>query len=41
MTGRMATFHIENFGCRATYADAAAIEQQLFERGYARADGGR
>jgi threonylcarbamoyladenosine tRNA methylthiotransferase MtaB len=37
MTGRMATFHIENFGCRATYADAAAIEQQLLERGYARA----
>lgn len=37
MTGRMATFHIENFGCRATYADAAAIEQQFLERGYARA----
>ena len=31
----MATFHIENFGCRATQADAAAIERQLLERGYA------
>ncbi len=39
MTGRMATFHIENFGCRATYADAAAMEQQFLERGYARAAG--
>jgi threonylcarbamoyladenosine tRNA methylthiotransferase MtaB len=39
MTGRMATFHIENFGCRATYADAAAIEQQFLESGYRRADG--
>lgn len=33
----MATFHIEHFGCRATQADAAAIERQLLERGYARA----
>src|SRR5690242_10317695 len=33
----MATFHIENFGCRATQADAAAIERQLLERGYMRA----
>ena len=32
----MATFHIENFGCRATQADAAAIERQLLVRGYAR-----
>jgi len=32
----MATFHIENFGCRATQADAAAIEQQLLARGYVR-----
>jgi threonylcarbamoyladenosine tRNA methylthiotransferase MtaB len=31
----MATFFIEQFGCRATQADAAAIEQQLRERGYA------
>ena len=33
----MGTFHIENFGCRATAADAAAIERQLLESGYARA----
>ncbi|HEV1995147.1 MAG TPA: tRNA (N(6)-L-threonylcarbamoyladenosine(37)-C(2))-methylthiotransferase MtaB [Candidatus Acidoferrum sp.] len=32
----MATFHIENFGCRATQADAAAIERQLLDRGCAR-----
>ncbi len=31
----MATFHIEHFGCRATQADAAAIERQLLDRGYA------
>jgi threonylcarbamoyladenosine tRNA methylthiotransferase MtaB len=31
----MATFYIEQFGCRATQADAAAIERQLVERGYA------
>jgi threonylcarbamoyladenosine tRNA methylthiotransferase MtaB len=31
----MATFFIEQFGCRATQADAAAIERQLCERGYA------
>ena len=30
----MATFYIEQFGCRATQADAAAIELQLRERGY-------
>ncbi len=30
----MATFHIEQFGCRATQADAAAIERQLLDRGY-------
>ncbi len=29
----MATFFIEQFGCRATQADAAAIERQLRERG--------
>lgn len=29
----MPTFHIEQFGCRATQADAAAIERQLLERG--------
>ncbi len=33
----MASFYIENFGCRATQADAAAIERQLRERGYLRA----
>src|SRR5260221_3112186 len=31
----MATFFIEQFGCRATQADAAAIERQLVDRGYA------
>lgn len=30
----MATFYIEQFGCRATQADAAAIERQLLDRGY-------
>ncbi len=30
----MPTFHIEQFGCRATQADAAAIEQQLRSQGY-------
>ena len=30
----MAPFFIEQFGCRATQADAAAIERQLRERGY-------
>lgn len=34
----MATFHIENFGCRATFADAAAIERQFLDDGYARAN---
>jgi threonylcarbamoyladenosine tRNA methylthiotransferase MtaB len=29
----MATFHIEQFGCRATQADGAALERQLRERG--------
>ncbi len=31
----MTTFHIEQFGCRATQADAAAIERQLVECGFA------
>src|SRR5467141_3175093 len=31
----MSTFFIEQFGCRATQADAAAIERQLLARGYA------
>ena len=30
----MPSFHIQNFGCRATQADAAAIERQLADRGY-------
>src|SRR5271154_1415544 len=30
----MTTFHIEQFGCRATQADGAAIERQLRERGF-------
>ena len=34
----MATYHVENFGCRATQADGAAIERQLLERGLRRAD---
>lgn len=29
----MATFHLEQFGCRATQADGAAIERQLREQG--------
>jgi threonylcarbamoyladenosine tRNA methylthiotransferase MtaB len=33
----MGTFFIEQFGCRATQADAAAIERQLLARGYAAA----
>ncbi len=33
----MATFHIVHFGCRATQADAAAVERQLLDRGYASA----
>jgi len=30
----MTTFYIEQFGCRATQADAAAIERQLRDRGF-------
>ncbi len=29
----MATFHVENFGCRATQADGAALERQFEARG--------
>ena len=36
MTG---SFYVENFGCRATQADGAAIERQFQEYGLARADG--
>ncbi len=35
----MRTFHIQNFGCRATQADGAAIETLLAQRGLAAADG--
>ncbi len=34
----MATYHVQNFGCRATQADGAAIERQLLERGLLRAE---
>ena len=34
----MATYHVQNFGCRATQADGAAIERQLIDRGMERAD---
>jgi threonylcarbamoyladenosine tRNA methylthiotransferase MtaB len=30
----MSTFYIEQFGCRATQADGAALERQLRDRGY-------
>ena len=33
----MATYFVQNFGCRATQADGAAIERQLLDRGLARA----
>jgi threonylcarbamoyladenosine tRNA methylthiotransferase MtaB len=34
---RMTAFYIENFGCRATAADAAAMERQLLAAGHTRA----
>ncbi len=34
----MTTFHVENFGCRATQADGAALEHQFQSRGLARAE---
>jgi threonylcarbamoyladenosine tRNA methylthiotransferase MtaB len=34
----VASFYVENFGCRATQADGAAIERQFQECGLARAD---
>jgi threonylcarbamoyladenosine tRNA methylthiotransferase MtaB len=30
----VASFYVQNFGCRATQADGAAIEQQFLHRGY-------
>jgi len=35
----MTTFYIEQFGCRATQADASAIERQLLDRGFVAAGG--
>ena len=35
---RVASFYVENFGCRATQADGAAIERQLAEQGLSRSD---
>src|SRR5438270_3955558 len=35
---RVASFYVENFGCRATQADGAAIEEQFREHGLNRAD---
>lgn len=37
MKGNVATFYVENFGCRATQADGAAIERQFEDRGLTRA----
>ena len=34
----MNTFYIENFGCRATQADGAALERQFLDRGLERAE---
>jgi len=33
----VSSFYVENFGCRATQADGAAIEQQFRDRGFDRA----
>src|SRR5215472_172569 len=30
----MATFHLLNFGCRASYADGATLRSQLLESGF-------
>jgi len=37
----VASFYIENFGCRATQADGAALERQFLERGLERAAAAR
>ncbi|HKS74153.1 MAG TPA: tRNA (N(6)-L-threonylcarbamoyladenosine(37)-C(2))-methylthiotransferase MtaB [Terriglobales bacterium] len=34
----MATFYVENFGCRATQADGASLERQFVQKGLLRAD---
>ncbi len=31
-------FHVQNFGCRATQADGAALEAQLAARGFVEAE---
>src|SRR5579862_7760957 len=36
--GTLTSFYVENFGCRATQADGAAIARQFEELGLARAD---
>lgn len=38
---RMGSFFVENFGCRATQADGAAIERDLLSRGLVRASARR
>jgi len=35
--GKVSGYYVENFGCRATQADGAAVERQFAERGLARA----
>lgn len=35
----VASFYVENFGCRATQADGAALERDLLRRGLIVADG--
>ena len=37
----MPRFYVENFGCRATQADGAALERQFLERGLERASASR
>jgi len=34
----VSTFHVENFGCRATQADGASLERQFEDRGLTRAN---
>ncbi|HWY20217.1 MAG TPA: MiaB/RimO family radical SAM methylthiotransferase [Candidatus Acidoferrum sp.] len=41
MKGPVPTYHVENFGCRATQADGAALERQFESRGLARAPAAR
>ena len=37
MVNSVPTYHVENFGCRATQADGAALERQFDSRGLSRA----